>query len=314
MYRMDTSMGVPLYVAKENEKINPEKVREDTAFVIGSNGMFVKRSNPLYSGLFKVSKPPVFLGEVVEEITQHLELKIPVHLFRGIEAFFADIFAEHQTEVAVILYYSFATEKWAYCVPQQTVSGSSVHYDIANGATYVHEDDLGNGRDSLPKKDGFVQVGSIHSHASMSAFHSGIDDKDEFNFDGIHITIGNFNADMRTYSCRLIFGEKQIKKEVGEVVDCPTIAGVRPKTLKERVAKYAPPEKATITAPYSTWKDEKEWNGGFQQYRNYCSGKKSVGYSAPSAAKKEEDTQQDAGYQFNYGIVIHGDEAYTGEE
>jgi hypothetical protein len=38
---------------------------------------------------------------------------------------------------------------------------------------------------------GYIYVGDIHSHASMSAFHSGVDDKDDG--DGIHITVGDLD-------------------------------------------------------------------------------------------------------------------------
>ena len=59
------------------------------------------------------------------------------------------------------------------------VSAAAVSYDIEKGATYVVEDNLETGLDKLPEGE-WNQVGSIHSHASMSAFHSGVDDKDEF--------------------------------------------------------------------------------------------------------------------------------------
>jgi hypothetical protein len=47
---------------------------------------------------------------------------------------------------------------------------------------------------TMEKLPGISIIGSIHSHASMSAFHSGVDIKDEIDFDGLHITLGKFNG------------------------------------------------------------------------------------------------------------------------
>lgn len=300
MYKMATSLGIPLYVAEEGEKISASLIKEDSAFVIGSNGVFVKRKNPLYEGLFKVEKIPAIIGEVLDEIKTNMDLKIPVEVFRGIESFFMDVYQAYQTEVAVIIYYSFKTKKWAYCVPQQKVSGAAVHYNIGDGATYVHEDNLSAELSALNPADEFVQVGSIHSHAGMNAFHSGVDDKDEFSFDGIHITIGNFNQDMRSYSCRVIFGEKQFKKEVGEVVDCPTFAGARPTSLMDRVVKDVAPA-VTRGAGFSSWQGYDD-NGRWVGY----GGSHGNGYGRSYGGKP---IVRDSGkYQFGNGVVIHEDE------
>lgn len=299
MYKMETSLGVPLYLAKEGEKISAGDIKEDSAFIIGSNGVFVKRKNPLYEGLFKLEKIPTLIGEVVDEVKTNMDLKIPLEVFRSIESFFMDVYKEYQSEVAVILYYSFKTKKWAYCVPQQKVSGAAVHYNIGDGATYVHEDNLSGELANLKREDEFVQVGSIHSHAGMNAFHSGTDDKDEFTFDGIHITIGNFNQEMRSYSCRVIFGEKQFKKEVGEVVDCPTFAGARPTSLLQRVVKDVAPAypKSVGFSNGNGYDADGRWVG----YGNYGNG---YGRAYGGGSTHRGSTV----YPFDNGVVIHEDE------
>lgn len=261
MFKIDTKHGVPCYIAIGDEKIKPENIKEDFAYIISQNGVFVKRKNFLYEGFFKIDKP-TFLGEIVEDIAA-TELKIPYQLFLSIESFFEDTYNKYKSEAAVLLYYNNSENKWAYCVPQQIVASASVSYDISKGATYVVEDNLENGIDELPDGE-WSQVGSIHSHASMSAFHSGVDDKDEFGFDGIHITIGGFNKAVHEYACRVMYGKKDFKKKLEEVVDCPTVSGLRPGNLLARVAE--PEIKSVPISAYGKGAKSNWTQGSFGDY------------------------------------------------
>ena len=74
---------------------------------------------------------------------------------------FKHIYNEYQSEVAVLLWHNFTKHEWKVEVPEQTVSGGSVHYtrEEENVAKF--------------EKAGFICVGSIHSHCEMGAFHSG---------------------------------------------------------------------------------------------------------------------------------------------
>lgn len=302
MFKIETKLGVPCYVAVGDEKIKPEHIKEEFAYVISKSGVHIKQKNFLYEGFFKMEKP-AFLGEIDETIVAK-ELKIPYQLFLSIEMFFDDTFKKYKSEAAVLLYYNQAENKWAYCVPQQTVSAASVSYDIAKGATYVIEDNLEAGIDKLPEGE-WSQVGSIHSHASMSAFHSGVDDKDEFGFDGIHITIGGFNKPVHEYACRVMFGKKDFKKTLEEVVDCPIISGRRPGDLLARVAepevKSAPVIYGYSNGVYSGSPYGRTWSGnGSNQW-----GGGSV-WNGNSSAKKNETNNQSktSEYPFDDGYVF----------
>ena len=308
MFKIETKLGVPCYIAVNDEKVKPGDIAEDFAYVVSKKGVHVKQKNFLYEGFFEMKEPP-FLGDIDEGISSN-ELKIPYQLFLSIEGFFDDTYKKHKSEAAVLLYYHHEQKKWAYCVPQQTVSGASVEYDIAKGATYVVEDNLEVGLDNLPG-EGWCQVGSIHSHASMSAFHSGVDDKDEFGFDGIHITIGGFNKPIHEYACRVMFGKKDFKKSLEDVVDCPTVSGRRPGDLLARVAepetKYAPTSygyQGNQIGYYS-------WNGKGSYYGNgtirYADGRRT--YSEPSYYHKDKKEKENkAGYPFDNGFVFANEE------
>ena len=61
-------------------------------------------------------------------------------------------------------------------------------------------------------------AGTIHSHAAMSAFHSGTDDHDEQFFDGVHITIGKLDS-VPEYSCSLVVHGKRAMFDASQLVD-----------------------------------------------------------------------------------------------
>jgi hypothetical protein len=161
--------------------------------------------------------------------------KIPGNLMRFALDYFAAVFAKSQCEAAVLLYYNTETKAWAMVVPvQYNCSHASVSYAIPNGKTLreIESDEVMLSQYNasveeaeILENDGYSLIGTIHSHCDFSAFHSGVDDADEFKFDGIHITIGHVDrADHPSkdgaepsYAARLIVNGTEIKKEIEEV-------------------------------------------------------------------------------------------------
>lgn len=287
--------GLPVYILLENEKIKLQDIPEDFAYVVTKKGTFIKKKNFLYEGFFSL-KEPSFMGEVEDTVYILERFKIPENLFLSIEGFFEEVYKKHQSEVAVVLYFCKEKEKWGYCVPQQTVSGASVKYDLSKGLDFIHEDSLETRTDAIP--EGYAQVGSIHSHASMSAFHSGTDNSDEFNFDGIHITIGGFNKPQHEYACRMIISGNEYKKNLSEVVDFPTKSGIYPKDIMSKV------EKPVIHI------QETAWSGVGSYY-----GRGGVGYNDSGLwdYAREKQVVGKSGYPFSGGTVIVPGEILTME-
>jgi len=174
----------------------------------GKDGTYRYADNKLYSAVIKVPTP--YGGDEIKEQIIEIKLpKIPFELFNKIHEFFKHIYKEYKSEVAILLWYNFETDVWEVEVPKQTVSGSSVNY--RRDENWVNE----------MNQKGFFCVGSIHSHCEMSAFHSGTDDADEYNFDGVHITIGKVISGPQ-FAQRFIV--KQMSKKfdkISDVVDYP---------------------------------------------------------------------------------------------
>lgn len=230
---------VPIYIMTDEEKI--ETIPEQMAYIVGKNGCFLKKNNKLYSSVTEIKEIPM-LQEI--ETTAEIEFeKLKFEMFQSIEKFFTDVYKKHSSEVAILLYYNFEEKRWGWLVPKQTVSGASVDYKLEE-SKFIYDD--GTLADAVPDK--YTQMGSIHSHASMSAFHSGTDDKDEYNFDGLHITIGSFNSTMCTYSTRWIISGEEIKSDIKEVVEEYEMQGGYPSEVMDLVSK---PVVKTSTTVYT---------------------------------------------------------------
>lgn len=151
--------------------------------------------------------------------------KIPYPVLDEIITFFRYVFTEYgNAEAIVLLWYNPETKKWDIEVPKQEVASASLDYDRK-------EEEIEQRRNK-----GFKLIGTIHSHGSMGAFHSGTDDHDEFGFDGLHITIGKVMMQPQ-FSCRYIMKDWYKMMEPKEVFERLPEQEVYPTQWKDRVHK-----------------------------------------------------------------------------
>lgn len=141
-------------------------------YIVAKNGLFLKKANWWMEAIV-----PVKQIAVLEEQATGITLKLPslsAVMLMKVWKFFKVVFDKHHSESAVLLHYS-QTLGWELTVPEQTVSFSHVDYKM------------------IERLEGYVLMGTMHSHSSMSAFHSGTDIGDEAQVDGVHITFGHLN-------------------------------------------------------------------------------------------------------------------------
>lgn len=211
MQQITSPEGINVFALFGDE--TPDMIQDPLCFIIGKDGWYIKRTNEFYTSITKAKDAGIFAE--VKETVSYVTPKIPENLFMMVQSFFKAIYDEHKSEACVLLYHNLTTAEWLFTVPDQKVSGGGVDYDEGRGLKIINE--AGQILDEVP--EGFTKLGSIHSHASMGAFHSGTDDGDEFNFDGLHITIGSFNSTSPSYSCRWIISGKEAKVEIKDVVE-----------------------------------------------------------------------------------------------
>lgn len=142
---------------------------------------------------------------------------LPAEIIRYVMKYFRQIYEEHGCEAGLYLMLNPETKEWRpFFVPQVDCSHGSVHYllpkENSNELTgdqkrwydAVFQDPELNALNNKCLKqyddwtnEGFKVMGTIHSHCNFGAFHSGIDDDDEVNFPGLHITLGNVDKNGR---------------------------------------------------------------------------------------------------------------------
>lgn len=124
---------------------------------------------------------------------------------------------DEQYEVQICLCRDMETlSKWKIVVPRQEVSGASVTADLTSNVDIL----TGETYDQFPPP-GWVHAGTSHSHNTMDAFFSSIDDKSELSIPGLHIVIGNIDHDKMTYTHRssIVMQKKRRIIRLEDVVD-----------------------------------------------------------------------------------------------
>ena len=203
-------------INKESEGLITEDNQSFACFILTDKGPYTYRGTV---GLMDSLTPAKKLTKIdglssigdSEALINWTGEKIPLNIFMECQKFFRDIFDKYAAEAAIVLYYHTQLKDWKALYPIQVgLSGGSVTYvynfstddelaqmvlkavgnDINKLAAIKQVDDERNALEN----DGYIRLGTIHSHCDFSAFHSGVDDNDEANFDGLHITVGKLRS------------------------------------------------------------------------------------------------------------------------
>jgi len=172
---------------------------DDVVYIVGKKGIFLKKKVGIVESLIEVNDIPI-----LEDVKQYAKLhinKIPARMFARVSDFFKEVYSTYRSEAIVLLLYNEDEGKYVLHIPNQVVTGG--------GLDYV--------KPISPK--GYVLLGTIHSHAGFSAFHSGVDDHDEKEFDGLHITIGHNGDENFSLSVSVVINGKRFKVEASEYVE-----------------------------------------------------------------------------------------------
>lgn len=140
-------------------------------------------------------------------------------------------FHDSQLEVGVCLLRKVDDlTQWKIVVPKQKVSGASVKADLTKNIDII----TGEEYDQFPPF-GWAHAGSSHSHNTMGAFFSSVDDKSELNVPGMHIVVGHIDHKKQTYEWAASIVLQGMRKlvELKDVVDIDHTVGAtfHPKVL-----------------------------------------------------------------------------------
>lgn len=181
---------VPMFIIESEADIQ-ETDAESICYLIASNGVFIRKQNIVFDIVqphFKPTNDRAKIGGLLELKTRCM-YRLPNFndiTYRTILSFFRLVYEKFdKSEAWVYLGYNPATKQFKVIPVKQEVAPSAAHQ-----------------LESPEVPDGFKLVGTCHSHGDMSAFHSGADDKDQSDFDGIHITFGTIMT-VPTFNARI---------------------------------------------------------------------------------------------------------------
>jgi len=180
-------------VAMEGKKLEDY----EDGYIIAGDGIYNKSSTDYFTS---VTLAPTIDGlpEFKDNIKLSLTMpSIPFRLFYDTWMFFKEVGNQYKSEAIVLLTY---TEEAGFniAIPTQKVGAATLDYET-NGCSNI--------------------VGTIHSHHTMSAFHSGTDTHDEMHFDGIHITLGRINDQLPDVSCSIMRNGTRFKMDFTDLID-----------------------------------------------------------------------------------------------
>lgn len=238
--------GFKLIIADPGKFIDEDKLENGISYIQQRDNVFKAVKNPLYGFITSYDKDvkkfwESGFGEQPYDPTKVYSLghnlkdyPYPLEQLHNTMAYFKAIYDKYGTEACVLLMFNNETKEWRTLkVLQIGASAGSVTYIYpSNGPSKnkpktkeIFEDKR------LSKlqlkvwdkyqelyKEGFRIIGTIHSHGNMNAFHSGTDDNDEYNFDGLHITIGKVNSGW-DFSQRWMFDRAEFKLEITAVTN-----------------------------------------------------------------------------------------------
>lgn len=121
-------------------------------------------------------------------------------------------YATYKQEAHVYLYHNTETQEWkAWAYPQK---GSHAFVELEeNTPEYAAQ------RKQFPYP--WVCLGTVHHHSSMSAFASGTDVNDEYNRDGLHITLGKMADVNLDYHARAVYDKTITDVDITDWVSFP---------------------------------------------------------------------------------------------
>jgi hypothetical protein len=253
----------------------------------------------IYDGYWGKYIRPCFDPEANVEISdEHLEKfevnpnlnKVPAELWaRWVKLCFHFVDkVKSSVEVSVrILRSEEDHSQYKILVPRQVVSGAAVRVDSFDESIDI---ETGEEYKSYPPQ-GWIPVGSSHSHNTMPAFFSGTDDKYELGDPGIHIVVGGIKVNEMKYeiAASVVGSGRRFKISYQELIDATPVETL---TFHPKVIEYVDYESPVYSTPTGIAKSNYSWSSNqnkkdaysYNQWlRQYSGGydDKNVNYKDP---------------------------------
>jgi hypothetical protein len=169
---------------------------EDSVYyLLAAEGVFTVKKTPLFCAVTRAER---VAG--LESQEDHVTLSIPLVPARVMEmafGFFDEIYRCCGGEAIVILYYAPKLRRYRIAVPPQDVTLYRVHFGWRARMHLRYR--------TLPRPEGYLKLGDIHSHGGYPANFSRTDDHDDHE-DGLRLILGRLNRAKPEISASFVTG------------------------------------------------------------------------------------------------------------
>jgi hypothetical protein len=175
--------------------------------------------------------------------------KFTPELWHQVLSFFRWTHKEMQSECQVRLYVNLKLGRWgAWAFPQEARTGMTAR-ELPVPESVVQAKERFASWQSEPSDD-WLYFGTVHHHCSASAFQSSTDEQNEWNQDGLHLTVGKMDAERHDIHARFYLGGNCFEPDLS----CfwllnSELAEQVPPTLHDQLARYQMCAKVTVDFP-----------------------------------------------------------------
>jgi proteasome lid subunit RPN8/RPN11 len=188
-------------------------------YEVAANGIFQVRDTGIFRSVTQAEVEVPGLLASQEEVVLRFP-RLPAWLLEDVLAFFREAYRQHGGEAIVILFYRPEDREFRAEAPSQSIPG----YRDGAGVFRAHHQ-LRYGQVERP--EGFVRMGSIHSHAQSPAYASAVDCADEQGEDGLHVVFGDVDLSRPSRSACFVSNGVRFQLEPDRVLE-PCEVPMRP--------------------------------------------------------------------------------------
>ena len=180
--------------------------------------------------------------------------KLSPELWHQILSFFRWTYKEHGSECQVRLYVNVKLGRWAaWAFPQAARTGMTAR-ELPVQETPENARARFASWQSEPSDD-WLYFGTVHHHCSASAFQSSTDEQNEWNQDGLHLTVGRMDQERHDLHARFYLGGNGYEPDLSLFwpID-PELAEQVPASLHHHLAIHQLGAKVTVAFP-DQWRE-----------------------------------------------------------
>jgi len=175
--------------------------------------------------------------------------KFAPEMWHQVLSFFRWTHKETRSESQVRLYVNPQLGRWgAWAFPQEARTGMSAR-ELPTPESPEMARERFTSWNSEPSDD-WLYFGTAHHHCSASAFQSSTDEQDEWNQDGLHLTVGRLEAEQHDVHARLYLDGNCFEPDLGRFWPIePNLAAMVPPGMHHELARFQMGLKVTVDFP-----------------------------------------------------------------